>query len=54
MSIGNLIVVVNSAMVSCLIRCYSLLQNASGFQHKMRWLLQIVTILLQNVTVITK
>ena len=32
----------------------SLLQNAAGFYYKMRQLLQISTILLQNATVITK
>ena len=47
MSIGNLILRVNSATVSYLIHYDSLLQNATI-------LLQNATILLQNATVITK
>ena len=47
MSIGNLILDVNSITVSYLIHDDSLLQNASGF------LLQNATVLLQNVTVTT-
>ena len=44
MSIGNLILVVNSVAVSCLIHCDTLLQNATEIYYRMR---QMV---LQNVT----
>ena len=70
MSIGNLILGVNSVTVSYLIHYDSLLQNARAillqnatevyykmrqvFYYKMQQLLQIATILLQNATVIIK
>ena len=61
MSMGNLILVVNSVTVSYLICYSSLLQNASAFYYKMRQfyykmrqLLQIATTSLQNATSITK
>ena len=70
MSIGNLILVVNSVTVSYLIRYDSLSKNATAillqngravyykmpqvFYYKMPQLLQIATTLLQNATVITK
>ena len=69
MSIGNLILGVNSVTVSYLIHYDSLLQNATAillqnatevyykmhrvFYYKMQQLLQIATILLQNVTFVT-
>ena len=68
MTIGNLILGVNSIPVSYLIHHDSLIQNATAIYYKMRqvfyykmwqfyckmWqLLQIATILLQNATVIT-
>ena len=65
MSIGNLILGVNSVTVSHLIHYDSLLQNAievcykmcQAFYHKMRQFyckIRLVTIPLQNATVITK
>ena len=53
MSIGNLILGVNSVTVSCLIHYDSLLQNATEIYYRMRQLLQITMFLLQNATVIT-
>ena len=54
MSKGNLILCVNSATDLYLIYYDSLLQNATELYYKMRQLLQIATILLQNGIVIIK
>ena len=54
MSKGNLILCVNSATDLYLIYYDSLLQNATELYYKMRQLLPIATILLQNGIVIIK